>query len=80
MHTDIEPKKLAVKLIDAVTTNSADALNLDIGKIKKNFFADFAVFKLPNDLNSDSSEDIVVNTIIHCTSANAVYIGGKEVK
>jgi cytosine/adenosine deaminase-related metal-dependent hydrolase len=80
MHTDIEPKKLAVKLIDAVTTNGADALNLDIGKIKKNFFADFAVFKLPNDLNSDSSEDIALNTIIHCTSANAVYIGGKEVK
>ena len=80
MHTQIEPKSLALNLIKAVTVNASNAVDIKVGKIEPNYFADFAIFKLPNDLSDKSSGSIALNTIIHNQEATAVYIGGVEVK
>ena len=80
MHTQINPKELALKLINAITTNASRALDLKVGSIKEEYFADFAIFKLPNDLSNKSKESIALHTIINSNEATAVYIGGVEVK
>ena len=78
MHTDIPPKELAIKLIDAVTSNAANALGLNLGEIKKDYFADFAIFELPEDLNDFSKGSLALNTIIECESAKSVFVAGKR--
>ncbi len=80
MHTNIDPKSLALNLIKAVTTNASKALDIKVGKIEKEYFADFAIFKLPNDLSDKSKEAVALHTIINCNEATAVYIDGEEVK
>lgn len=79
MHHKADLKKLALKLINAATQNAANALNLNIGKIEPNYHADFAIFKLPNDLKDESAENIALHTILNCNSAQAVYIDGEEI-
>ena len=76
-HTDINLEELAVKLIEAVTTNASKALNLNIGKIEQNYFADFAIFKLPSDLKQSNNASLALHTIINCKQAEAVYINGE---
>jgi len=80
MHTDINPKKLALTLIKSITTNTSKALDIKVGKIKESYFADFAIFKLPNDLSDKTKESIALHTIINTQEATAVYIDGVEVK
>ena len=80
MHIDINPKELALKLINAITINATKAIDLKVGDIKEDYFADFAIFKLPNDLSDNSNEALAMHTIINCQEATAVYIGGVEVK
>ncbi len=79
MHTNINPKELALKLIKSITKNGAEALNLPIGEIKKNKFADFAIFELPNDLSYEDDASLALFTITHCNRARAVYINGQKV-
>jgi len=79
LHHQADLKKLALRLINAVTTNAAKALNLNIGKIKSDHQADFAIFKLPNDLKREDAGSIALHTIINCTKADAVYIGGEHI-
>ena len=76
-HSDIELKNLAPKLIKAVTSNAAKALNLNLGEIKENYFADFAIFKLPNDLKQNDNETLALHTIINCKQTEALYINGE---
>jgi len=78
IHTDINPKELSILLIEAVTSNAQKALNLPIGKIEENFFADFAIFNLPSDINSDPKA-IALHTIINSNKVTSLYINGKEV-
>ncbi len=79
LHHQADIKVLATKLIKAVTTNAANALNLPIGKIKPNHHADFAIFTLPEDLKEETNGSIALQTIINCNKADVVYIGGEEV-
>ncbi len=79
MHTDINPKILALILIEAVTTNAAKALNLPIGAIKEGNFADFAIFELPADLKHEDNGSLALFSITHTTKAKAVYINGEKV-
>jgi len=80
MHSDVNINDLALKLIEAITSNAADALGLMVGKIEKNYFADFAIFKLPMDLKTIEDSSLALNTIINCNRAEVVYIDGKEIK
>jgi len=79
MHTNYNPKELSLKLIQSVTKNAQKALNLKIGKLKPTFYADFALFKLPDDLKNEEDGNLALHTIINCTKAKEVYIGGEKV-
>jgi len=79
LHHQADLKKLAIRLINAVTTNAAKALNLNIGELKPNYQADFAIFNLPNDLKQEDAKTIALHTILNCNQADAVYIGGENV-
>ena len=80
MHSNLNPKKLALTLIKSITTNASKALNIKVGKIEESYFADFAIFKLPNDLSDKTKESIALHTIINTQEATAVYIDGVEIK
>jgi cytosine/adenosine deaminase-related metal-dependent hydrolase len=67
---------LAKKLIDSVTLKAGQALKLDCGEIKKGYFADFTITKLPQ--SPSDTKDIPLWTILHTKEANGVYIGGKK--
>ena len=78
MHTEYNPKELALKLIEAVTINPSKALKLNIGRIKEGFFADFAILKIPKDLKNEEEANIALHSIIHNDKAYAVYINGEK--
>ncbi len=80
MHSAyIPPKKLALELIKAVTSNGAQALKLPIGVIQEGNFADFALFELPQDLEYSDDGSLALFTITHTKEAKAVYINGEKV-
>ena len=78
LHSDIPPKKLALNLIEAVTTKASKALNMPIGEIKEGNFADFAIFELPSDLEYSDSGSLALLSITHSKEAKAVYINGEK--
>ena len=78
MHTDIDLNNLALKLINSVTINATNALNIKVGDIKEGFNADFAIFTLPNDLKDSSDTSLALHTIINCNKANKIFIAGDE--
>ena len=80
MHTDINPKELACMIIEAVTTNAAKAIDIKVGKIKPDYFADFAIFSLPDDLKQTDNGSLALNTIINTNSAKEVFIAGENIE
>ena len=80
MHFQAKLEELAPRLIESVTTTASKALNLKIGKIEPEYWADFAIFKLPDDLKYEDKGSLALHTIINCESADSVYIGGEELR
>ena len=80
IHFQADLNKLATRLIESVTTTASNALNLKIGKIKPKYWADFAIFTLPDDLKYEDKGSLALHTIINCDSADSVYIGGRELR
>ncbi len=80
MHFQADLNKLATRLIESVTTTASNALNLKIGKIEPEYWADFAIFTLPDDLKYKDKGSLALHTIINCESADSVYIGGEELR
>lgn len=76
LHHDLEIKRLAQSLIDAVTIKAARALQLDAGEIKVGKAADFALLTLPDIPQSD--EEIALWSILHTKKASSVYIAGEQ--
>ena len=76
LHHDLEIKRLAQTLIDAVTIKAARALQLDAGEIKVGKAADFALLTLPDIPQSD--EEIALWSILHTKKASSVYIAGEQ--
>ncbi len=76
LHHDLEIKRLAQTLIDAVTIKAARALQLDAGEIKVGKAADFALLTLPDIPQSD--EVIALWSILHTKKASSVYIAGEQ--
>ncbi len=79
MHTNFKAKELSIKLIQSITINAAKALNLKIGQIKEDYFADFAIFKLPNDFEYNDAGSATLHTILNCNSAKSIFIDGQKV-
>jgi cytosine/adenosine deaminase-related metal-dependent hydrolase len=80
MHSNIDINTLAIQLIESVTTNAAKALNLPVGEIKEKNFADFAIFKVPDDLSHADPATLALHTIINCESAEDTIIGGEFIR
>lgn len=76
MHEHIELKSLASKLIEAITSNAAQILHLDCGKIEPGKLADFTVITLPDA--PKRVEEIPLWTILHTKEASQVYIQGEQ--
>ncbi|WP_200762540.1 aminofutalosine deaminase family hydrolase [Nitrosophilus alvini] len=75
LHPNIEPVKLAKKLIDSVTKNAAKALRLECGEIEKGKWADMIICELPEDL--ENKEDAYLHLILHGENPKMVLIGGE---
>ena len=76
-HESEDINQLAKKLIQAVTLNSAKALNLECGEIKKRKHADFIVCELSDDL--DNIKDIVLELILHTKFTKATFVAGEKI-
>ena len=74
IHNSCNLNKLSKKLLKAVTINPAKALDLPIGDIKEQNFADFIVV----DCHSNDTHTLALHTILHTQIANEVFINGVE--
>lgn len=77
MHHAGPLEELANSLIQSVTSDAAKILGLNVGSISEGKEADFAVFFLPNDVQS--TDVIALHTILHTQKASEIYIGGKKI-
>ncbi len=75
-HEKEELSSLATKVIQAVTSNGAKALNLNCGEITKDKFADFIVCELTSDL--EKVDDIVLELILNTKFTKATYVAGEK--
>jgi len=74
MHTTIDTKKLAQKLLLASTKGGAKALGLNKGTLEKNYDADFISFTLPDTCTNE--EELATAIILHTTKTTHTYIKG----
>ncbi len=79
LHHKADIKLLASRLIEAITTNASKALNLPVGKLQEDCFADFAIFKLADDLEKNDKGTLALHTIIDCQETEATIIGGETI-
>lgn len=63
-------------LINSITSNAAEILNLNCGILATDKDADFAIVRLPD--KPSSAETISYLTILHTTNASMVYIKGER--
>lgn len=77
-HQSYELNSLAVLLLNSCTNEAARALNLNKGRLKKGFDADIIALKLKEPPQDTS--DIPLHAILQTTTAQKVYIKGKEIK
>ena len=76
LHNDIPIQELATTLLKSVTSDAADILGLDCGKIEKNKDADFAIVTLTE--TPKRVEELALWTVLHTKEVSAVYIEGEK--
>jgi len=76
LHHQAPIDKLAHRLIRSVTSDAADILGINCGKIEVGKLADFAVITLPETPKRE--EEIALWTILHTKEVSAVYIEGEK--
>jgi len=76
LHNDIPIQELATQLLKTVTSDAADILHLNCGKIEADKLADFAVVTLPEAPKRE--EEIALWTILHTKEVSQVYIQGER--
>ena len=69
-------QELATKLIQSVTSDAADILGLNCGRIAEGKLADFAVVTLKEKPKRE--EEIALWTILHTKEVSEVYIEGNK--
>ena len=74
LHNDIPIQELATQLLKTITSDAADILHLNCGKIEVDKLADFAVSTLPQAPKRE--EEIALWTILHTKEVSEVYIEG----
>ncbi len=76
LHNDIDLQKLSKMLIKAVTSDAADALKIDAGRIEVGRVADFAILDLKQE--PAGADDLALWSILHTKSVDMLFIGGKR--
>ncbi|SFZ98092.1 BOX elements [hydrothermal vent metagenome] len=76
LHHQAPIQELSRKLIESITSDAADILGLECGKIEVGKLADFAIVKLKEKPKRE--EEIALWTIIHSKRVSAIYINGKK--
>jgi len=77
LHHQAPLAKLAHTLMASVTSDAADILGLDTGRIETGKLADFAIVTL-NEIPK-REEEIALWTILHTQNVAALFINGEEV-
>jgi cytosine/adenosine deaminase-related metal-dependent hydrolase len=77
LHHQAPINKLANKLLTSITSNAADILGLNCGRMEVGKLADFAVVTLGEAPKRE--EDLALWTILHTKEVDAVYIAGQIV-
>ncbi|MEA1954286.1 MAG: metal-dependent hydrolase [Campylobacterota bacterium] len=76
LHNDIPIQTLATALLKSVTSDAANILGLNCGKIEVGKFADFAVITLPETPKRE--EEIALWSILHTKEVSHLYIQGEK--
>jgi cytosine/adenosine deaminase-related metal-dependent hydrolase len=76
LHYQAPINKLAVKLIQSITSDAADILGLNCGKIATGKWADFAVVTLPEAPVRE--DELALWSILHTKKVSQVYIQGEQ--
>ena len=74
LHHVVPIQELALKLIKSVTSDAADILGLNCGRIAEGKLADFAVVTLKEEPKRE--EEIALWSILHTKEVSEVYIEG----
>ena len=76
LHNDIPIQELATQLLKTVTSDAADILGLNCGRIAEGKLADFAIVTLKEKPKRE--EEIALWTILHTKEVSEVYIEGNK--
>ena len=77
LHNDIDIQELASTLLKSVTSDAADILGLNCGKIEVDKMADFAIVTLPEAPKRE--EELALWSILHTKEVTNVYIEGEKI-
>ena len=76
LHHQAPIEKLANKFIESITSDAADILGLNNGRIETEKLADFAVLTLRETPKRE--EEIALWTVLHTKEVSALYIEGEQ--
>ncbi len=77
LHYQLPINALATKLMQAITSDAADILGLNCGRIEVGKWADFAVVTLAEAPKRE--DEIALWTVLHTQNVSEVYIEGQKV-
>jgi len=76
LHHQAPIQKLANKFIESITSDAADILGLECGRIEVGKLADFAVLTLREAPKRE--EEIALWSILHTKKISEIYINGEK--
>lgn len=75
MHANENLTTLAPTLLNAITCNAANALNLPCGKLEKGLYSDIIVTTLPQAV--EDKEQLALQLILHTKETHLTFINGE---
>jgi len=76
VHSNLPLRELANRLIKSITSDAAEAIKSDAGRIEVGAPADFALIVLPD---TPREEDLALQTILHTKEVDSIWIDGVEI-
>ncbi len=77
LHNELPIQELAIALLKSVTSDAADILKLNNGRIAVGKMADFSVVTLPESPRRE--EEIALWTLLHTKEVSSVFVAGQKV-
>jgi len=78
LHHQAPIEKLAHKFIESITSDAADILGLECGRIEDGKLADFAVVTLREAPKRE--EELALWAVLHTKEVSSVFVNGEEIK